>query len=393
MSLIKSLISKDTYARRRAEALSTAQARGFDGLVMWGRGGETGQAATDILFYANHFSPYPGQPPAQGLTSMEHAGLVIGPDGVGRLLTSGFVSEDAVVDETRSGADLNQVLVNTLRESGLTCGSIGVIGSETLPFLAVRAIADALPDVRLVPADDISSAQRMVVHPGDIPMLRHAAEVGTRIVDAITAAAQPGVTEGEAVAAGLAVAAQTPGCIHWAFMVASGPDASLFVRGGTPAWNPDYVYQVGDILHLDAYGFVFGYQYDLMRTVVVGGDATTEQTHVINASRDLIAGIAGLLKPGVTGQQLRAQAIELAEASGLEWRGNTTFGHGINFGWDRPWLQEPSDGPHNQIPLEPGSAYAFETFVHDNRGNYAKWEDMFLWTEAGVERLTPHAGD
>lgn len=393
MPLVKSLIPKHSYARRRAEALATARKRGLDGLLMWGRGGETGQAVTDILFYANHFSPYPGQPPAQALTATQHAGLVVAPDGVGRLLTSGFVSEDAVVDETRAGEDLYQVLIDTLRESGLTRGRVGVIGSETLPFAAARAIADALPDLTLVPADDISSAQRMVVHPEDIPMLRNAAEVGTRIVDAITAAAVPGVTEGEAVGAGLAVAAQTPGCIHWAFMIASGPDAHLFVRSGTPGWNPSYVYKAGDTLHLDAYGFIFGYQYDLMRTVVVGGDPTAGQKRVIDASRDLIAGIAGLLKPGVTGQQLRAQAIELGDATGLDWRGNTTFGHGINFGWDRPWLQEPSDGPHNQIPLGPGSAYAFETFVNDDNGNYAKWEDMFLWTEAGVERLTPHAGE
>ena len=387
-ALERSTIPGRRYQERCAEALAAARKDGLDAVLVWGRGGETGEAAANVLFYANHFSAFCGQPLAEGLTAVEHAGVLIDGDGHSTLMVSGFLSEDAVADEVRRGMDLYAVLEATLRERGLADARIGVVGIEALPFSLGQHLTQHLPKLRLEAADELSARQRMVLGAGDLEMLRNAAQVGTRIVRAITDAAKPGVTEGEAVGAGLAEAARTPGCIHWAFMIASGPDEHLFVRSGTPAWNPGYVYEAGDVLHVDAYGFVFGYMYDLMRTVVVGAEPTDAQRRTIEASRDAIATVAGKLAEGVTPRELRAAGTGFAEEHGFDASGNATFGHGINAGWAQPYLQEPMDRPEVDEPLVPPYAFAFEAFLHDGDGNYAKWEDQYAWTADGVERLT-----
>ena len=390
MPLNESLIPVATYADRRRSALEQAREQhGIDGLLIWGRGGETGESLNDVHFYANHFSAYPGQPPLPGfLTAIEHAAVLIAPDGRSTLLATGFVDENAQADEIRTSYDLTTLLTKAIDDAGLGGGKIGLIGSEALPYPVGLALRDAHPNVSLEPVDEVATYQRMRVADGDVEMLQNAADVGTAIVAAIAEAARPGVTEGEAVGAGLAVAAQAPGCVHWAFMIASGPDQSLFVRSGLPAWNPTYVYQPGDMLHIDAYGFVFGYQYDLMRSVVVGADPTPGQARVIKGSRDLIGGIAGLLEGETTARDLRAKSLDLASAAGFDASGNATFGHGINHGWAQPYLQEPIERPDADEPIAAPHAFAFETFLDDGEGNFAKWEDMYAWLPDGVRRLT-----
>ena len=392
MTLTESLIAPEVYAERRAAALNAAQEQGFRGLLVWGRGGETGESVNDILFYANHFSAYPGQPPQPPfLTAIEHAALIIAPEGRSILLATDFVTQGVQVDEIRQSHDLLGLLPGALRDADLTHGRVGLIASEAFPYPIGRQLADQFPDVSFEPADDIATSQRMQLTPADLPMLQNAADIGTAIVAAIVDAAAPGVSEGDAVGAGLAVAARTPGCIHWAFMISSGPDAHLFVRDGTPAWNPSYVYKAGDVLHIDAYGFVFGYQYDLMRTVVVGAEPTAGQAGAITAARDLVGDIAAMLKPGITPRALRDGALSLAAERDLNVSGNATFGHGINLGWAGPWLQEPMDRPDADEPIPSPYAFAFETFLNDRNGNYAKWEDMFAWMPDGVIRLTGSA--
>jgi Xaa-Pro aminopeptidase len=389
MALTESLVNPDVFGQRRVDAAREAENRGLRGLLVWGRGGETGESVNDILFYANHFSAYPGQPPQPPfLTAIEHAALIIGPGGKSILLATEFVSKGVQVDEVRLSHDLVSLIPDALRDAGLTEGRVGLIASEAFPYPVGIQLNSTFPGLALEPADDIATTQRMRLSPTDLPMLQNAADVGTAIVQAIVDAAAPGVTEGEAVGAGLAVAAQAPGCIHWAFMISSGPDANLFVRDGTPAWDPTYVYKAGDVLHIDAYGFVFGYMYDLMRTVVVGAEPSPEQAAVITASRDLLADIAGMLKPGVTPRSLRDSAAALAAERGLDVSGNATFGHGINLGWAGPWLQEPMDRPDADVPIEPPYAFAFETFLNDGLGHYSKWEEMYAWTADGVIRLT-----
>lgn len=388
MCLEASLVPQDRFGDRRRAAMSRAREGGLDALLAWGRGGEVGESANNILYFANHFSPYPGQPQDVQLTAIEHAGVLIDGDGHGTLLVTDFVSEDVAADEIRRSEDLYRELGDTIEQRGLSAARIGLAGSEAFPYPLGVAIRERFPRIDLVPADAMVAAQRMALGPCDVEMLRNAANAGTRIVQAICDAAVPGVSEGEAVGAGMVEAARTPGCIHWAFMIASGPDAHHFVRSGTPAWNPTYVYRPGDALHIDCYGYVFGYQYDLMRTVVVGADPTPAQERTILAARNVIAGIAGLLSDGVTPRQLHDGGLRLASENGVDTSGSKTFGHGINLGWAAPWLQTPLDRPGVDEPLKAPSAYAFETFVSDGSGNYAKWEDTYVWTETALERLT-----
>ena len=147
-------------------------------------------------------------------------------------------------------------------------------------------------------------------------MMRAAGRAGQRICDTAFAAIEPGTTEGAAIGAGLAEAAQIPGCVHWSFL-ASGPDSSVLARNSQPSWVPDHVYERGAMVQADCYGWVDGYAYHLARSVVVGGDATPAQTRVMDAARGPPRRSRPASTPGVTCRELHRVCMDYLDDCGL----------------------------------------------------------------------------
>ena len=156
------------------------------------------------------------------MSACENAGLLITNDGLSTLVVTEFTSPETSVDQIRRGWDLTATLEVSLREVGLVTGRIGVIGAEAFPYAVADEVRRRLPDVVLVPADEISSKMRAHLGDEELPLVRHAAATGARIYEAMITTAEPGVTEGEMVAAGLSVAARTQGCTHWSFLGSLG---------------------------------------------------------------------------------------------------------------------------------------------------------------------------
>jgi Xaa-Pro aminopeptidase len=314
-------------------------------------------------------------PPLPGvLTGCEHAAVVLGLDGSAALIVTDVYSDQVAGIDVRRNANLQEELISTVRDLGLTEGRVGVIGQEVLPFALADALRSMYPSLLLITADEISARLRFHLSDAEVALLQHAGAVGKRIYETYLAAAAPGRTEGEAVGAALAEAAQTPGCAHWSFLSAA-PDPSRLTRGGILGWTPEYRYSSGDVIHADCYGFVRGYVYDIARTRVVGGGMPHEQHAVAEATRCACDAIAGVLAPGKTCHELSVAAVSILSDFGLQSI-SPSIGHGIGAGFFRPYLVP--NGPDAELILEPPCGLSIEIFATTDRGFYAYHEDNFI---------------
>src|SRR5262249_57041686 len=97
-------------------------------------------------------------------------------------------------------------VADALAECGLAGARLGLTDEERLPVAAQRAIAAALPGLRLERADDLLMEMRVVKSPAEIEMMRHASAVSVEIMNAMLGTVSEGRTDGDVVAAGFEVA-------------------------------------------------------------------------------------------------------------------------------------------------------------------------------------------
>jgi Xaa-Pro aminopeptidase len=390
-------VPEEEFVARQRQAAAMARERGLDALLVWGDGSV--DSFHEVYYFTNQVSAYPWVPPCPPLvTACEHSGALISADATTTLFASNYVRDVVHADVVRTNWDLRQEVLAAVEENGLAAGRVGLIG-EDLPWTFVEALRRRFPGLRLEAAEDISAELRVRLSDVDAMMLRRSGEAGVRIMRAACQAAVPGATEGDFVGAGMSEAARIPGCLHWKFMAAAGPDASRFVYDAVPTWNPTYVYRQGDPAHTDLFGFVEGYPYDLARTFTVGEEPSKDQARVVDGARGLCWTLAETLRPGVTPGDLhragmaflRENGVKPTMTFGLDHEPGPDegpgFGHAIGCGFIPPYIVP--HGPWADRPLGPPMGLAFETFVTDGRGHYGNYEDMFLWLESGVECVTP----
>jgi Xaa-Pro dipeptidase len=384
------------FAARRKRAAEAARERGLDGLLVWSDGSL--DAFHELFYFTNTTSAFPWVPPNPPLvTGCEHTGLIITGDGPSTLVASNYVRDDAHVDDVRVNWNLVEELVACVDHLGLGEARLGVIG-EVFPYSFGKELERRYPKLVLESADRLSAELRLTLSHTEIDLLREAGRVGVEVVNASIEQAVPGATEGQFAGAAAARAALEPGCVHWKVMSAAGPFADRFVFDALPTWNPGYVYQEGDSAHADFFGFVNGYPYDLARSWTVGADPTPEQQHVYDGAKELSWTLARALEPGISVGELHATGWAMLREWGLRaplafgadedetGEAAPSFGHAIGCGFLPPYLA--SGGSWEKQTVNPPSAFAFETFVTDGRGNYGGYEDMFVWTESGVECVT-----
>ena len=391
-------VQADEFAARRMKAAKLAEERGLDGLIVWGN--SSIDSFHEVYYFTNHVSAFPWVPPCPPLvTGCEHAGLLITADGRSILLASNYVRDEVYADQVRTNWNLRDELLACVGDLGLGESRLGVIG-ETLPYSFGSALERQFSRLRLEEADDISVELRLRLSATEIDLLRHAGSVGARILEASREAAIEGATEGDFAGAAAAEAALVPGCVHWKVMAASGPFVDRFVFDALPCWNPEYVYVQGDPTHSDLFGFVNGYPYDLARSWVIGSDPTPEQERVQEGARELCWTMARALRRGITVRELHLAGMEFLRESGLQTplafginEGEEAgpddgpgFGHALGCGFVAPYLVPQP--PWADRPLDPPIGLALETFLTDGKGNYAAYEDMFVWLEDGVECIS-----
>lgn len=379
-------IPAEEFAGRRARAVEAARARGLDGLLVCSRGGGTLDRYADVLYLTNFYTHFPFIPDFEGNWSARaHTFLVLPVDEIPELLID--VPDDGrirLADGTITYSDfVLEDTVAALKRAGLGGARIGLVGGDVLTFTMLNKLRAALPDLDLVPADDVLTKLRSIKSPGEIALLRRASAIGSRMIEAMMAAAEPGATHGEVVAAGLDHLVPAGGILYNSFMASGrGGDPSRFAKSNFPTWGSQKRLEKGDWIRLGISGAVDGYVFDLARAKAVG-PVSARQVELFETAIACIEETLQAIRPGATAGDLGAAGLGKQASLGFAIDGVfSAMGHGIGLGWDDPWLARGVT-----TPIVPDMVLSVERTIAQD-GYLGDFEESVLVTADGYELIT-----
>jgi Xaa-Pro aminopeptidase len=387
-------IPREEFRDRQDRARKAAQNAGLDGLVVYSRGGGPVDMSADVLYLTNHYSQQPYVADHVGIgTARSHGVLILPVEGRAVLVVDiPWWRKDLVVaDDVRASIHVTDRVGEALAEAGLKGKRVGVVGASYMSaaaYLGLQAVADG---TELVRQDALVESLRVVKTQAEQDLIRRAAAIGNRAVEAIMDAAVDGATEADCAAAGYAVVI-AEGATMYDAPCASGPWSHRFTWARLPSHDAVRPMENGDVFHVDCYGALGGYFWDFGRSRVVGDQPSPIQRDMLEATIEGVETVCAAIEPGVTAGDVFAAADAWMSANSVitaipeveaETEGFPAVGHGIGMSWEAPWLMK--DDP---TTLEPGMWLAVEMlFGHPDRGG-TFMEHNGLVTEDGFEVLT-----
>lgn len=256
-------------------------------------------------------------------------------------------------------------------------------------------LADAAPDVELVPIEGWVETDRATKEPAELERVAAACAVADRALATLLPEIRAGMTEAE-LALRLEWLMRTNGAEALAFDVTclSGPEAAL--PHGSPGERP---VADGQVLLFDFGAQVAGYRSDMTRTLFVGTPAPEDltiyelvasaQAEAIEMIQAAVREADGTAGPSVlpSGRAVDATARAVIEAAGH----GDQFGHGTGHGIGLATHEAPSLGRMaTGEPLPSPTVFSVEPGVYLEGRMGVRIEDLVLLDAAAglVERLT-----
>ena len=374
-------IPREEFLRRLERTRARAATRGLAGLVVIGRSfyDRTG----DLAYLTNHFPPFPATVFSEGQKGLGHGLLVLPVSGAAVLVIDGrsYRKEMVVIDDVRADTDLGRGLAAALHDCGLSAGQVGLVGDDIMPLAMYRAVAAACPALSIIPADDVVRDQRVLKSPAEQALLRRAAVVSDAGLRAALERTAAGETEQAVCAAGIAAAIEAGADFVRYLRVHSGPYSAYGSRW--PQALPR-VMQHGDLVAMDIIGAVCGYQFDVLRSTVVG-EPDADHRKFLEAALSATEAAVAAARPGVPCGDLVRIANRLLEHEGYGKYTRTFMGHGIGL----ETVEEPYLTPEVTIPLAPGMVICIEPGIYVPGWGGASIEQEVIVTEGAPEVITP----
>jgi Xaa-Pro aminopeptidase len=357
------------------------------------------------MYLTNHYSAFPGvqgtRPPRWSGRSFAAYCMPANEDGTLVSDIPDWRRDLVAVDDVHFSLDLWQGVIDTLRDRGLSAGKVALIGRENFPYSAARRIEDEFPELTFEFCENEIEEMMLVKSPAEIELIRQATKVGAALANAFTAAVEPGVTEADCVVAGLA-AALPLGANHMDIYVTSGPNSDHFQWARLPSYDSKRPLEEGDLIHADIYGTVDGYQYDLVRSAVAGGNPTDAQRQVLDGAIGVIHHMIDGMLPGVSCSEIYDRGTQWLidngfaeprphaqdEATSVALLGETfpPYGHTIGLTTQHPYIL-----PETDVVLGPNMTFAVEVAVGLPGVGTAGFEQDVLIGPDGPEILTTEA--
>jgi Xaa-Pro aminopeptidase len=174
------------------------------------------QSRLDALLLAGKGHYWTGRGSIRYLTDFHlwaHDALLLLPVDSGAVMTVNShgvaqrVAERGWLEDVRGDYRLARGIADTIRERGLANARIGLVGFEWILPASVRDdLAERLPRVTFLPADDIFNAVRAIKSPLEIEQCRQLWLVMRASMARFQDVLSPGITQREAVAAAVATA-------------------------------------------------------------------------------------------------------------------------------------------------------------------------------------------
>ncbi len=379
-------IQRVEFEARRRKARERAQSRGLKGLLVCSQGGGSLDRYGDVKYLTDFYTPFPCIPDlANNWSGRGYTFFVLPVDAEPRLIAdvpnNGCIALDD--DRIHYSDMVIEAAVDAMRKSGLDRGTISLVGGDALPVNAFKTIEAALENVEWRDAQDILTGLRAIKSPAEVALLRHAAGAGSRTIEAMMAAAVPGASHGEIVAAGLQFLVPAGGILYNSFMASGrGGEDPVYVKSNFPTWASHEPLADGQWLRLGISGVLNGYYFDVSRSKAIGA-ATNRQVDLFEAAIDCVEAGISACKAGATAEQIARAGLDKQTSLGYDIKGVFSgLGHGIGLGWDAPWL-----APGETLEIQPNMVLNFErTIRHD--GFLGDFEETVLVTHEGPEKLT-----
>jgi Xaa-Pro aminopeptidase len=272
-----------------------------------------------------------------------------------------------------------EVLAESLRARGLASGVVGV--EEThLTHAAHKKLEAALPNVRLVPVDDLFSTLRAIKTSAEIDAIRDIGGAADQIAREVCAEFGAGATEREIANFVAERYSEAGGDGLTMLVVGSGP-RSAAVNAPPTGRKLDR----GDVLRIDIIGTKAHYFSDVARTAVVG-EPSTDQQRVYDLLQGVHRSCLEALRPGRLTSDVYRIYREAMDDAGLPPYHFVGHGLGITL------HEEPFVNELKSIPLEEGMVLCIEplTLIEGQFG--MQIEDEVLITADGYEPFST-AGD
>lgn len=387
-------IPAEEFRDRQARAREAAAAGGFDGVVVWSRGGAFMDMSADVLYLSNHYSQQPYMGDEAGIGSARSHGVVIipleGPTTV--VVDVPWWRRDLVVaDDVRPTIHVVEAAADAIRSAGLAHGRLAIVGASYMTAAAWLGLAERVADAQLVRADTLVEELRLIKSPSEQALIRRTCALGNRTLESLIDAVVEGATEADAVAAAVQTLISGGGVLYDA-ACASGPWSHQYTHSRLPSADATRPLRRGDLFHVDCYASYGGYFFDFARSRCVGDEPTAQQRALLDAVIEGVETICAAVRPGMTAGQVyevgaewmtQSPVVASIPAEEPEMEGFPAVGHGLGLMWEGPWLM-----PGVEREIEPGMYLAVEILLgHPSIGG-AMFEHNGLVTGDGFEVLT-----
>jgi Xaa-Pro aminopeptidase len=267
-------------------------------------------------------------------------------------------------------------LVAGVRAITSTDGRARRIGVEAghLSHAAWLALAEASPDVELVPVQGLVEARRATKEPAELERVRSACAIADAALRATLGDIRAGISERD-LALALEWRMRTGGAEGLAFDVAclSGPRAAL--PHGSPASR---TIRPGEVLLFDFGARVDGYRSDMTRTLFVGEPTASDLAVYEIVARAQDAALALLRDELAAGRTVTNRAVDGAARAVIEEAGHgPRFGHGTGHGIGLATHEQPSLGRASpEAPLPSPTVFSVEPGVYLDGETGVRIEDL-----------------
>lgn len=249
-------------------------------------------------------------------------------------------------------------------------------------------LAQASPDVELVPAEGWVEEARATKEPSEIERVAAACAVADAALERLLPKIVPGVTEAE-LALQLEWDIRTSGAEALAFDVAclSGPRAAL--PHGKPG---DRAVSEGEVILFDFGAQVCGYRSDMTRTLFVGQPTDRDRQVYELVLRSQQAAIDAVEAAAQSGDQPAGREVDSISRQVITDAGfGEHYGHGLGHGIGLATHELPSltySGP--SVPLPGPTVFTIEPGVYLDGETGVRIEDVVMFDPAArrFERLT-----
>ena len=274
-----------------------------------------------------------------------------------------------------------KVVAEFLKERGVAGAPVGF--EETNRYWILDRLRQQLPDVKVVSANPVVRAQRMLKSPAELALMQAAADITIAAYRDI----YPNIREG-----------MTPDDINALYVAAieargAKTDGGLILLGEASAYphgsgKPQHV-RKGEVVLLDCGCEVHGYQSDISRTFVFGAPPTPEQRKVweqMRRGQDIAMTAAKVGAPaGSVDDAVRGAYESWGYGPRYKLPGTShRTGHGIGMEG-----HEPINLVHGErTPLAPGMCFSNEPGIYLPGKFGIRLEDCFHMTASGPKWFT-----